>query len=433
MQTDFLAAIRQIAAERGIDPEEILDGVKQAIRSIFKNDYPDTEEGATLEVEIDPEAGNISVYADKKVVKEVTNPPTQISVEDAKKLENKLKEGDHILVEITHTGDFGRVAAQAARQVILQKLKESEKEAVIKEFKDKIGTIEMAIIQRTDNEGNVLVEIRRAIAKMPPNEQVSSERYRSGDRLKVFLKKIHEDAKGKTLIVSRADPSFLRVLFEIEVPEIASGTVEIMGIAREEGSRSKVSVRSNSSGVDPIGSCIGQRGSRINAITNELRSGPFEEKIDVISWDEDISKYIANAIKPAEALQVKVVNANERHALILVDDEKLSLAIGKEGQNARLAAKLTGWKLDIQGEKMYEEGGKISKFEKDAKSGSESSSKVEDTESELVQLGLGKRVVSALEKLGINTKDQLEEVINSGQELKGIGEKSLDEIKAALK
>ena len=436
-QSDFLMAINQIAAERGIDADEILDAIKQAIRTGYKKDYPE-DEGFNLKIEIEVDAGRIAVYADKKVVEEVTNPATQISLADAKKVESKLRVGDHVEIDVTPQGDFGRVAAQAARQVIMQKIRESEKEAVLQQFTDKMGTVESGIIQRVDHEGNVILEINRAIAIMPSDQRIPGEYYRSGSRVKVLLQKIRTDAKGKTLIVSRSAPEFLAALFELEVPEITSGTVEIMGIARESGSRSKMAVKSNSDGVDPIGSCVGQRGVRINAVTNELRIGEHEEKIDIISWDGEIEEYIANAIKPADAIEVKAINKEENQALILVDDEALSLAIGKEGQNVRLAAKLTGWNLDIQGVNSYKENGEKSIFEdgKGSKVGkkarSEEGKKVSSEAGEIESLDLGTRVNKALEAANIATVDELRAKIEAGDDIKGIGAKSAEKIKAVL-
>lgn len=477
-QSDFVAAIKQIAAERGIDTNDVVEAIKHAIRIGFKKDYPE-ETAEALEIEIDLENGGIAAYADKKVVDEVTHPATQISLEDAQKIEKRLKVGDHIQVEVTHLGDFGRVAAQAARQVIVQLVRESEKEAIIKQFTDKIGTVAAAVVQRVDRDGNILLEINRALAKMPVEEQINGEFYRSPDVVKVFIKKIHVDAKGKIVLVSRADPNFLRALFEMEVPEIASGTVEIMEIAREAGSRSKVAVRSNAAGVDPIGSCVGQRGARINAITNEIKGPRTEEKIDIIPWDDDITKFIAFAIRPAEALEVKIIDERNRQALILVNDDDLSLAIGREGQNVRLAAKLTGWFLDIQGERAYREGGMISKFEAEggkprskklkmedaaraeadaakaeAAVDAEEETKTADVETEVVEapatkkkatkaetdntnglesLNLSPRVVSALVAAGITTVGQLQAQMDSGEKIAGVGPKAMEEIAAAIK
>lgn len=433
MNTDFISAVKQIAAERGIDVNVVLDAIKEGIRQIFITQSPENE-GASIQVEIDAEDSRIAVYADKKVVDEVTVPVSQISLADAKKIQPKLKLGDHVLVEITHTGDFGRIAAQATRQVVMQKIKEAEQEAIYSQFTDKIGTVDTAVIQRMDREGNVICEIYRAIAKIPPEDQIQSEFYQSGSRIKVYLKRIQEDAKGKTLIVSRTDPNFLRALFEMEVPEISSGTVEIMGIAREAGSRSKVAVRSNAAGVDPIGSCVGQRGARINAITNELRTNKGEEKIDIIPWDEDIQTYIGNAIRPATALEVRIINEVERQALVLVDDEYQSLAIGREGQNARLANKLTGWKIDIQGQKSFGETGGKSKFELDAEAAGGAPKVAEKTEqSEFETLGLAARTISALEKAGVSTTADLQAKIEAGEKIAGVGPKAIEEIKAALK
>lgn len=443
MNTDFIAAVKQIAAERGIDVNEVIEAIKQAIVLAYSG-YNKEEEGNNLQVDIDAENSKIAVYADKKVVDSVTNSATQISEADAKKVQPKLKIGDHVLVEITHTGDFGRIAAQAVRQVMMQNIREAEHEAVIKQFEDKIGTVDTAIIQRMDREGNVICEIYRATAKMPPEDQIPSEYYQSGARIKVYLKKIQQDVKGKTLIISRSDANFLRALFEMEVPEITSGTVEIMEIAREAGSRSKVAVRSNAQGVDPIGSCVGQRGSRINAITNELKTNKGEEKIDIIPWDEDIKAFLGNAIRPAEALEVKIINETDKQVLIIVDDEYQSLAIGREGQNVRLAAKLTGWKIDIQGKKSYEENGKISKFEQErgvkpaAKKAekpevSEEKPEAEEAVSELAALGLTAKVVTALEKAGVTEMEDLKTKMEAGEKIAGVGPKSVEEIKAALK
>ncbi|MBN1915940.1 transcription termination/antitermination protein NusA [Candidatus Dojkabacteria bacterium] len=362
VQSDFLVAINQIAAERGIDANEVLEAVKAAILTAFRREYPieeentdieeekeSTEEGQLLKVDISSDTGLFHVYADKKVVIEVANPATQIGLEDAQKIEPKLKEGDHIEVDITPKGDFGRVAAQVAKQVILQNLREFEKEAVMEEFKDKMGQLDTGIIQRMDGD-TVVVEIRRASAVMEAEDRIPGEFYRSGDRLKFLLKKIKRTTKGKILTVSRSDPDFLRALFELEVPELVSESVEIKAIAREAGSRSKVAVSSNVEGVDPIGSFVGQKGVRINAVMNELKVGSNEEKIDIILWDQDIKQFISNAFSPAQVVSVKINDEKAKYAEVVVPDDQLSLAIGREGQNVRLAAKLTGWRLDIQGE-----------------------------------------------------------------------------------
>jgi len=338
---DFLAAVNQIAAERGIDPDDVFDAIEEAIRTGYKKSYGT---GESLVVEIDRKKGELKVFADKKVAKRVTNSATQISLENARKIEPKLKAGDHLQVDITPEGEFGRIAVQAAKQVILQKVREAEKDAVMKEFKDKMGTVESGIVQRMDGD-SVIIEIRKATAVMPAEERLPGEYYKSGARLKFLLKKILKTVRGKQLIVTRSDPEFLRELFAMEVPEIRSESVEIKAVAREAGSRSKVAVVSNQEGVDPIGACVGQKGIRIDNITDELKG----EKIDIIIWDEDLEIFIGNSLSPAQVNKIKL-DKKEKIANVIVPDDQLSLAIGKDGQNVRLAAKLTGWKIDIEGE-----------------------------------------------------------------------------------
>jgi N utilization substance protein A len=346
--TDIVSAIRQIAAERKIDPEEILTAVKDALKAGFKREYDLTTDEDPLEVELDPEGGHIAVYVKKSVVNKVEDEKVEISLKEAKEIDKDSKLGDIMLIDITPEGDFGRIAAQTARQIILQKLRESEKESAIREIQDKVGSIEAVTIQKITREGDVICEINRARAIMPKDERVTTEFYQLGSRVKVLLKSIEEDTRGKFVLVSRSDPDFLRELFRVEVPEIDSGTVEIVAIARDAGSRSKVAVKSNSDGIDPIGSCVGQKGVRINSIMNELKLGNHEEKVDIILWDDETRSFLMNAIRPAEALDVTIVDEDEKLARILVPNDQHSLAIGRDGQNARLASKLTGWNIDIE-------------------------------------------------------------------------------------
>lgn len=439
-QTDLMSAVNQIAAERDIDPTAVIEAIKSAIISGFRKDYPE-EEQTMLEVEIDPQIGTIRVFANKKVVDEVTTAATQISEADAKRLEPKLRKGDHVLVDITPTGDFGRVAAQSARQVILQKIREFEKEAIMVEFKDKIGEIEYGVVQRLDGD-SVVWEIHRAIAIMPNEDRIVNEFYKSGSKLKILLKEIRMTPRGKQLIVSRSDPKFLEALFKLEVPEIVSGSVEIKSIAREAGSRSKVAVFSSVDGIDPIGSCVGQKGVRINAIINELKFRVHEEKIDIILWDEDIATFIANALSPAQVKKVEIIDQKNKEARVIVPDDQLSLAIGKEGQNVRLAAKLTGWNIDIQGETIKVEDpnpkkakvqeAETEKTETKTKAKAKSKKTTKSKSSELAELGLSARVVATLEKNKITTVAKLKKAIKSGEKIAGLGDKSLDEIKTKL-
>ena len=429
IQTDFLMAVNQISAERNIDPEDVFDAIKQAIRASFKT-YSDEETGSNLHIEINKDDGGIVVFADKKVVKEVTDSATQISLKDAKKYESKLKEGDHVEIDITPEGEFGRVAAQAAKQVILQKIREAEKESILKDFTDRIGELETGIVQRLDGDG-VLWEVRKATALMPLEERINNEYYKSGSKHKVLIKTIEQTSKGKQLIVSRSDPDFLRALFELEVPELVSGSIEIKAIAREAGSRSKVAVTSNSEGVDPIGSCVGQKGVRINVIMNELKISGSEEKIDIILWDEDYKDFIANSLSPAEVVKVDIIDEKEGIVKVIVPDEQLSLAIGKEGQNVRLAAKLTGWKIDIQGETI-----KIDNDLNEEKSKSKKGTNKKDANSvnpEFISLGLSKRILSALAKEKVVDIESLSSKIEKKEKIPGIGPKAIDEIIKALK
>ncbi len=347
MTSEFVAAINQIAAERGIDKEEIFKALEAAILVAEKkekltdlnfNEFGegDNEIGKNLTIELDRETGEFKLIATKEVVKKVQDDNTQISVGDAEMISPNVEVGDSIQLEMP-VGDFGRIAAQTAKQVILQKMRESEKEAVLSEFSGKVGEVFSALMQRMQR-GQVIFEIGKATAIMPQEEQISNEFYRLGERYKVLLKSI-EDSE---VIVSRADPKFLIELFKLEVPEIESGVVEIKAVAREAGSRSKIAVVSHQDGVDPIGSCVGQRGIRIANVMNEVG----EEKIDIIEWDEEPSRFVANALSPAKIISVSI---NGDTATVTVDDDQLSLAIGRDGQNARLACKLTGYKIDIVG------------------------------------------------------------------------------------
>lgn len=359
--TDFLAAINQIAAERGINPEEVYEALKSAILVAYKKEYlrdyytqehqnyfdaeratveenEKREEDDTLSVEMDRDTGGFKIIARKEVVKSVEDEVKQIALKEAKLISKDLKEGDVVEVEMP-SDDFGRIAAQTAKQVILQKIRESEKDAILSEFSGKVGEVFTALMQRMQR-GSAVFEIGKAVAVMPPEEQISNEFYRIGERYKVLLKGIEDSVRGKELVVSRASHDFLIALFKMEVPEIESGVVEVKAVAREAGSRSKMAVVSHQDGVDPIGSCVGQRGIRIANVMSELG----EEKIDIIEWSDDIEEFIANALSPAKVESVKISGDS---AIVTVAEDQLSLAIGRDGQNARLASKITGKGIDI--------------------------------------------------------------------------------------
>ncbi len=351
--SEFISAISQICAERGIERENVYEALETALLSAYQKEY-EKEEADNLYVEIDEGTGKFKILAVKEVVEEVEDPEKEISIDD---IDNSVEIGDQVQIELQLNKGFGRIAAQTAKQVVMQLIRESEKEAILDEFKDKVGEIFSALMQRM-NRGRVVFEIGKATAYMPPEEQIPNEFYKQGEHYKVLLKEIEDTDKGGHLIVSRASDEFLIKLFELEVPEIESGVIEIKECIREVGSRSKIAVLSNQEGVDPIGSCVGQKGVRISNIMSELG----EEKIDIIEWDEDIETFIANSLSPANVISVEIVDSGSayeeeardaeyddfRKAIVMVDEDQLSLAIGKDGQNVRLAHKLVGMKIDIQ-------------------------------------------------------------------------------------
>jgi len=339
MKSDLYAAINQIAAERNIPREAILRGIEDAIITAYRR-ISGTDQNVA--VKLDLQSGDARVFERRLIVEEVEEPTLEASLEEARQVNPEARIGDMIEKETT-PADFGRIAAQTAKQVVMQRIREAERDRVYSEFNDREGDIILATLQRQEQSGTWIMEVGRAEAILPPNHQVRSERYRSGNRIRVLLMEVQRNPKGPQLIVSRADRAFLRRLFELEVPEIMAGIVEIKSIAREPGMRSKVAVSARQSNVDPVGSCVGMKGQRIQKIVDELGG----EKIDVVLWDPDMSVYIANALSPAQVLSVDL-NEEEKTASVVVPEKMLSLAIGKEGQNARLAAKLTGWRIDIR-------------------------------------------------------------------------------------
>jgi N utilization substance protein A len=339
MKNDFLSVLYQIVEERGLGQEVVLEIAKNAILTAYKKDNPEDLEN--LKVEIDVDESTFTILADKKVVKEVTDVTTQISIEQAHKINKRLKVGDHIEIDVTPE-NFGRIASQAAKQRIMQDIQNAERDAVIQKFSDKIGTVVSGTIQKFEG-GDLMVEIDKAFAVFPPSEQVRGESYRPGSRMRFLLKEIQNKFGSKSIVVSRSDPDFLIQLFSLEVPEIASGTVEVKAKAREAGARSKIAVYTDHEKVDPVGACIGPKGARINLVSDEINP----EKVDIIIWDADLATFIKNALSPAKVERVEV-DEEEKNATVYVVKEALSLAIGKEGQNARLANKLTGVNIDIR-------------------------------------------------------------------------------------
>ncbi|HZP26790.1 MAG TPA: transcription termination factor NusA [Dehalococcoidia bacterium] len=340
MKSDFLIAITQLAAEKNLPREVVLQAVEAALVSAYKKDSGLT---GNVVVHIDREKGSVNVYQRKNVVAEVIDPKIEMTVQEAREFKAHPSQDDVIDIEVT-PANAGRIAAQTAKQVVLQRLRDAERQMVFEEFSTRESDIVSGVIQRLDGH-NVVIDLGKTEGILPPAEQVRGETYRPGQRMKFYLMEVHRSVKGPQLILSRTHKNLLKRLFELEVPEIYNGTVEINAIAREPGYRSKVAVGARQEGVDPVGSCVGLRGIRIQNIVNELNG----ERIDVVQWDSDTSHFVANALSPAQVLQV-TVNDEENTASVVVPDRQLSLAIGKEGQNARLAAKLTGWRIDIKPE-----------------------------------------------------------------------------------
>lgn len=339
MKSDFLVALTQLAAERSLPREIVLTAIEAALASAYRKDS--VAAGQDISVKLDPGSGEVTVTILKTVVEEVEDDITEITLDDARIIDPTVDIGGSVATSsMPHSP--GRIAAQTAKQVVMQRLREAEREIVFEEYVDKVGEVLSVTVQRVEPR-QVVVDMGPGEAVMPFSEQMSSERYRQGQRLKVLLSSVERTLKGTEIIVSRTDKDLLRRLFEMEVPEIFSGAVEIVGIAREAGARSKVGVRARQDRVDPVGSCVGLRGVRIQNIVNELQG----EKIDVLEWDNEIGRFIANSLNPAQVLRVEL-DPSTKAAIAIVPDRQLSLAIGKDGQNARLAAKLTGWNVDIR-------------------------------------------------------------------------------------
>jgi N utilization substance protein A len=340
MQNQFLSAIEQICEEKGISKDMVMEAIEAAIVAAYKKDFGDKEQ--EVRVELDPNNGDPTIFVTKEVVETVEDSMIQLSLADAKKAKKDAVIGDFIEVKEDNK-EFGRVAAQTAKQVILQRIREAERDVVFSEFSDKEGLIINATVQRFEN-GNAYIDLGKATGVMFPNDQIPNEKYYPGQRIKVYVVRVEQTNRGPQIVVSRSHPDMVRRLFEMEVPEIANGTVEIAGIAREAGARTKIAVKSNAEGVDPVGTFVGGRGTRVQAVMGELG----EEKIDIISYSENPAEYITNALSPTKVISVKIDEENKK-ALVKVPEDQLSLAIGKSGQNVRLAAKLTGWNVDIDG------------------------------------------------------------------------------------
>lgn len=406
MSGDLLAILDSMGKERGIDREVLIEAVEAAILSASKKAF---ESMPKARVSIDRTTGRIGVFSNKEVVAKVTHPSREIGLTEAKEINPDLKIGETIEVEVTHR-DFGRIAAQTARQVIIQKIREAERDNIYREYETRQGEITNGAVERFEH-GNVIIDLGNTEALLPQRERCPGENFRQGDRITAYILEVRKASRGPQIILSRTHPVLVRKLFELEVPEIHQGAVEIKSIAREPGERSKVAVSASMKNVDSVGACVGVRGTRIKSIMRELRG----EKIDIVRWDEDLATFITNALSPAQIMDIKI-NEKEKESHIIASDEQLSLAIGKKGQNVRLAAKLTGWKINIRGQ-------------------SEAVRERKEAFLNLTKLpGVGRGLAEALSQAGFHS---LKELAGAGikklTEVPGIGKKKAEKIQAAAK
>ncbi len=343
MPSNLNYVIDQVGKDKGIDRKVIIEALEQAVLTASRKKYGHQGE---IEVHYNEEAGEVELFQFKQVVEEVTDSATQISLQEAKALDSEAQIGDSLGVKLNT--DFGRIGAQTAKQVIIQKVRDAERENVYNEFKDRKGDLVSGSVQRMEK-GNVYINIGRAEAVLLSKEQILGESYRQGERLRAYILDVQKNSKGPQVFLSRTHPGFLVKLFEMEVPEISEGVIKVISAAREPGERAKISVYSSNRDVDPVGACVGMKGSRVQSVVQELRG----ERIDIIPWSQDQAKYVCNALAPAKISRVYIDEEN-RHMEVVVADDQLSLAIGKKGQNVRLASKLTGWKIDIKSESRME-------------------------------------------------------------------------------
>lgn len=401
MISDLGRLIDQLSKDKGIDRAILISTLEEAIKSAAKKRLGPRQE---LEVAFNEESGEIEVFRFKHVVEKVRDPQMEISLEEGSKLDPGCEIGDSLGVKMD-ASEFGRIAAQTAKQVIIQRMKEAERDVVYDDFKDRKGEIISGIVQRLDKK-DVIINLGRTEAILPYREQVPKEVYRPGDRIRAHLLDVKKVSRGPQIILSRVHNLFVAALFHIEVPEISEGIVKVISVAREPGGRSKISVASNDSDVDPVGACVGMRGSRVQSVVHELRG----EKIDIISWNPDPAKHVCHALAPAEVSRV-IVDKENNNIEVIVPDEQLSLAIGKRGQNVRLASKLTGWNIDVKSE---------SKYDKLLREGYESLLKVS---------GVGETTADLLYKSGFTSVQELSEATPEELiQIRGISEKKAEKL-----
>ncbi|MFC4077870.1 transcription termination factor NusA [Salinithrix halophila] len=340
MNAEFIEALSQLEKEKGISKEVLIEAIEAALISGYKRNFHSAQ---NVRVDIDRDSGRVRVFARKTVVEEVMDPRLEISLDAAQEISPSYELDDIVEIEVT-PADFGRIAAQTAKQVVTQRIREAERSIIYEEFVDREEDIVTGVVQRSDNR-NYYIDLGRVEALLPHAETMPGERFKHNDRVKAYITRVEKSTKGPQVFVSRTHPGLLKRLFELEVPEIYEGIVEIRSVAREAGHRSKIAVATRDEQVDPVGACVGHRGMRVQTVVNELRG----EKIDIVRWSEEPVEFVSNALSPSKVVSVDI-KEEEKVARVVVPDHQLSLAIGKEGQNARLAAKLTGWKIDIKSE-----------------------------------------------------------------------------------
>jgi len=346
LNIDFFSALDKIEEDKGIDKEVLYEAIEAALLSAYKRNF--NASASNARIEIDRASGDIKVYGSFQVVESVSNPHADLELEKAREINPEIEVGETLEIEVTPK-EFGRIAAQTAKQVIIQRIREAEREIIYENYVDREQDIVTGPVQRYEQK-NVIIDLGRAEAILPPTEQIPSEKYEQGKRIKVYIYEVKKTTKGPQIMVSRTHSGLLKRLFELEVPEIYQGLIEVKGVSRETGYRSKIAVWSSNPDIDPVGACVGPKGARVQTVSTELKG----EKIDIIRWSEEPEEFISNALSPAKITLVKVDYENKK-ARVLVPDDQLSLAIGREGQNARLAARVTGWKIDIISESRLEE------------------------------------------------------------------------------
>jgi transcription termination/antitermination protein NusA len=418
--------IEALAKEKGIGPEVIISAIEDAVLTASRKYYKTNE---NLKTRFNQETGQVDLFAVKQIVKEVVNPATEISLEEAQRLYGEEAEVDMEIEFPKPTDVLGRIAAQTAKQVIFQKVREAERENVFAEYSQRVGEVVSGAVKRFES-GDIIAELGRIEAVLPRKEQSRAESYSPGERVRAVIKGVNRSAKGPQIILSRTDPALLVKLFEQEVPEIYDGTVQIRGAVREAGDRAKVAVYSRERDVDPVGACVGMKGTRVQAIIRELRG----EKIDIVDWSDDPIAFVTNALSPAKVQRVSIVDDHERVMEVIVEDKQLSLAIGKKGQNVRLAAKLTGWRIDIKSEeeKRREVEAQLEGFEVPAPAEQTPEARPEEPLFSLP--GVGDKTSRKLVEAGYASLEALAgATVEALSEIPGIGEKTAEKIIAAAR